>query len=253
VIDAFGHPQSVVVLGGTSDIARELVGLLVAERGRSVVLAGRDRAALEQVAEDLRRRVARVETVTFDAGTLDDVDKTMMRCFEAAAEPVDLVVVAVGELGSQQVDEVDPDRVARMMTVNLTWPAAALSAVAAQLQRQGRGRIVVLSSVAGFRIRRSNFVYGSAKAGLDSFATGLGESLRRTGVSVHIVRPGFVHTKMTAGRSPAPFAVDAPRVASDIVRGLERDEAVIWSPSFLRWVFWALRLLPRALWRRMPG
>ena len=253
MIDAFGHPQSVVVLGGTSDIARELVGLLVADRGRSVVLAGRDRVALEQVAEDLRRRVARVETVTFDAGILDAVDKTVMRCFEAAAEPVDLVIVAVGELGSQEVDEVDPDRIARMMTVNLTWPAAALSAVAARLQRQGHGRIVVLSSVAGFRIRRSNFVYGSAKAGLDNFATGLGESLRGTGVSVHIVRPGFVHTKMTAGRSPAPFAVDAPRVASDIVRGLERDETVIWSPSFLQWVFWALRLLPRALWRRMPG
>ncbi len=253
MIDAFGHPQSVVVLGGTSDIARELVGRLVADRGRSIVLAGRNLVALQQVAEDLRRSVARVETVTFDAGILDDVDKTVMRCFEAAAEAVDVVIVAVGELGSQEVDEVDPDRIARMITVNLTWPAAALSAVAAQLQRQGHGRIVVLSSVAGFRIRRSNFVYGSAKAGLDSFATGLGESLRGTGVSVHIVRPGFVHTKMTEGRSPAPFAVEAPRVASDIVRGLERDETVIWSPSLLRWVFWALRLLPRALWRRMPG
>ena len=97
-----------------------------------------------------------------------------------------------------------------MMTVNLTWPAAALSAVAARLQRQGHGRIVVLSSVAGFRIRRSNFVYGSAKAGLDNFATGLGESLRGTGVSVHIVRPGFVHTKMTAGRDKAPDPVPIP-------------------------------------------
>ena len=168
--DAFGHPQSVVVLGGTSDIARNLVALLVADRGRSVVLAGRDRAALEQAAEDLRHSVARVRTVTFDASTLDDVDKTVMRCFEAAAEVVDLVIVAVGELGSQAVDETDPDRIARMMTVNLTWPAAALSAVAGQLRQQGHGRIVVLSSVAGFRIRRSNFVYGSAKAGLDGFA-----------------------------------------------------------------------------------
>ena len=142
--------------------------------------------------------MARVETVTFDASTLDDVDKTVMRCFEAAAEPVDLVVVAVGELGSQAVDEMDPDRVARMMTVNLTWPAAALSAVAGRMRRQGHGRIIVLSSVAGFRIRRSNFIYGSAKAGLDGFALGLAEALRGTGVSVHIVRPGFVHTKMTA-------------------------------------------------------
>ena len=77
-----------------------------------------------------------------------------------------------------------------MMTVNVTWPSAALAEVAAQLQRQGHGRIVVLSSVAGFRVRRSNFVYGSTKAGLDGFAIGLSEAVRGTGTSVHVVRPG---------------------------------------------------------------
>jgi decaprenylphospho-beta-D-erythro-pentofuranosid-2-ulose 2-reductase len=251
--DAFGHPQSVVVLGGTSDIAREVVALLAADRGRSVVLAGRDRVALEQAAKDLGHSVARVRTVVFDASRLDDVDKTVMRCFEAAAEAVDLVIVAVGELGRQEVDEVDPHRIARMMTVNLTWPAAALSVVADQLRRQGHGRIVVLSSVAGFRVRRSNFVYGAAKAGLDGFALGLCEALRGTGVSIHIVRPGFVRTKMTAGRSPAPFAIDAARVASDIAGGLTRGQTVIWSPSALKWAFSALRLLPGSLWRRLPG
>lgn len=251
--DAFGHPQSVVVLGGTSDIARELVALLDADRVRSVVLAGRDPMALEQAAEAVRHRVARVEMLTFDAATLDSVDKTVTRCFEAAGEAVDLVIVAVGELGRQEADETDPDRVARMMTVNLTWPAAALSAVTGRLRQQGHGRIIVLSSVAGFRIRRSNFVYGSAKAGLDGFALGLSEALRGSGVFVHIVRPGFVRTKMTAGRTPAPFAVDVSRVASDIVRGLARGQTVIWSPGLLRGVFPALRLLPGALWRRLPG
>ena len=78
----------------------------------------------------------------------------------------------------------------------------------------------MLSSVAGIRVRRSNFVYGSAKSGLDAFAQGLCEALHGTGVSLYIVRPGFVRTKMTAGRSSAPFAVEAPRVASDIVLGL---------------------------------
>jgi decaprenylphospho-beta-D-erythro-pentofuranosid-2-ulose 2-reductase len=251
--DAFGHPQTVVVLGGTSDIARELVALLTADRGRSVVLAGRDRLALERAAGDLRHRVARVGTVIFDARSLDNVDKTVTRCFEEAAEEVDVVIVAVGELGTQAVDEMDPDRIARMMTVNLTWPAAALSAVAGQLRRQGHGRIVVLSSVAGFRIRRSNFVYGAAKAGLDGFAQGLYEALLGTGVSVHIVRPGYVRTKMTAGRAAAPFAVEASRVASDIVRGLARGQTVIWSPGPLRWAFSSLRLLPGTLWRRLPG
>jgi decaprenylphospho-beta-D-erythro-pentofuranosid-2-ulose 2-reductase len=127
-----------------------------------------------------------------------------------------------------------------------------LAAVAVRLTRQGHGRIVVLSSVAGFRVRRANFVYGSAKAGLDAFLQGLSESLRGTGVSAHIVRPGFVRTKMTAGRSAAPFAVDASRVASDIADGLARDQTIIWSPGLLRWVFSVFRLLPQGLWRRLP-
>jgi decaprenylphospho-beta-D-erythro-pentofuranosid-2-ulose 2-reductase len=251
--DAFGHPQSVVVFGGTSDIAREIVNLLAAQRCRTVVLAGRDASALERTAGEVRHSVPNVATVSFDATSTDDVDKTVRQCFEAASEPVDLVIMAVGELGHQETDEADPHRIARMMTVNVTWPSAALAEVSAQLQRQGHGRIVVLSSVAGFRVRRSNFVYGSTKAGLDGFALGLSEAVRGTGTSVHVVRPGFVHTKMTAGRPAAPFAVGPERVARDVVRGLERGDTVIWSPGTLRYVFSVFRLLPQAVWRRLPG
>ncbi len=251
--DAFGHPQSVVVLGGTSEIARDIVDLLAAQRCRSVVLAGRDARALERRAAELSSSVATVATVTFDATATNEVEKTITLCFDAAGEPVDLVIMAVGELGHQEEDESDPDRVAQMVTVNVTWPAAALTAVSARLQRQGHGRIVVLSSVACFRVRRSNFIYGAAKAGLDGFALGLGEAVRGTGISVHVVRPGFVHTKMTAGSPAAPFAVGPERVARDTVRGLERGDAVIWSPGTLRYVFSVMRLLPQALWRRLPG
>jgi len=253
VYDAFGHPQSVVVLGGTSDIAREIVNVLAAQRCRTVVLAGRDASALERTAGELGRSVAHVSTVAFDATSLDDVDKTVRLCFEAANEQVDLVIMAVGELGVQESDETDPRRVAKMMTVNVTWPSAALAEVAARLQRQGHGRIVVLSSVAGFRVRRSNFVYGATKAGLDGFALGLSEAVRGTGVSVHVVRPGFVHTKMTEGRPAAPFAVGPERVAHDVVRGLERGDTIIWSPAALKYVFSIFRLLPQAIWRRLPG
>jgi decaprenylphospho-beta-D-erythro-pentofuranosid-2-ulose 2-reductase len=251
--DAFGHPQSVVVLGGTSEIAREIVNLMAAQRCRTVVLAGRDARALEHTASELGRSVDNVATVTLAATSTEGVDKTIIRCFEAAGEPVDLVIMAVGELGNQDEDEFDSDRVAQMMTVNVTWPAAALTAVVASLQRQGHGRIVVLSSVAGYRVRRSNFIYGAAKAGLDGFALGLSEAVRGTGISVHVVRPGFVHTKMTTGRPAAPFAVGPQRVASDVVHGLERGDTVIWSPGALKYVFSLLRLVPQALWRRLPG
>ncbi len=251
--DAFGHPQSVVVLGGTSDIAREIVNVLSSQRCRTVVLAGRDASALKRTAGDISRSIANVATVTFDATSIDDVEKSVRLCFEAANEQVDLVIMAVGELGVQEADEADPRRIAQMMMVNVTWPCAALAEVAARLQRQGHGRIVVLSSVAGFRVRRSNYIYGSTKAGLDGYAVGLSEAMRGTGISVHVVRPGFVHTKMTEGRPAAPFAVQPERVAQDVVRGVERGDTIIWSPGVLRYVFSVFRLLPQAVWRRLPG
>jgi decaprenylphospho-beta-D-erythro-pentofuranosid-2-ulose 2-reductase len=251
VNDAFGRPQSVVVLGGTSDIAGSLVALWSA-RCRSLVLAGRDQEQLDKVAARFGASISSVATVVFDA-TKDDADTTVARCFAAAAEAVDVVVMAVGELGDQEVDEHDPARIARMLAVNFAWPAAALAAAATSLQKQGHGRIVVLSSVAGVRVRRANFVYGSAKYGLDGFAQGLSEALEGSGVSLHLVRPGFVRTKMTEGRPAAPFAVDADRVAADVVAGLERNRSVIWSPPVVGWVFSVLRHLPRSLWRRLPG
>jgi decaprenylphospho-beta-D-erythro-pentofuranosid-2-ulose 2-reductase len=253
VNDAFGHPQSVVVLGGTSDIALSLVRRLAAARCRAVVLAGRDTAGLERAVADLPPSIERTAIVTFDAANPGDADETVTQCFEAAKEGVDLVVVAVGELGHQDEDEADPARVARMLTVNATWPAAAMTVAARLLREQGHGRILVLSSVAGYRVRRSNFVYGASKAGLDGFAQGLSEAVRGSGISVHVVRPGFVRTKMTEGRPAAPFAVDSERVAEDAVRGLERGQSVIWSPGVLHPVFGLLGLLPAALWRRLPG
>ena len=110
----------------------------------------------------------------------------------------------------------------------------------------------MLSSVAAVRARQTNFLYGSAKAGLDRFARGLGESLSGSGAMVQIVRPGFVHTKMTRGRRPAPFAVGTEAVAAAVVRGLQTKESVIWVPGTLRWVFPILQLLPRWIWRRLP-
>ena len=200
--DAFGRPQSVVVLGGTSDIAGAVLERW-SDRCRSLVLAGRDHAELEKVAARFRSSTSQVATLTFDAAS-GDAQGTIARCFDAASEPVDVVVMAVGELGQQEIDEREPDRVADVVTINFTWPAAALTAAAESLRRQGHGRIIVLSSVAGVRVRRANYVYGAAKYGLDGFAQGLSETLDGSGVSLHLVRPGFVRTKMTAGRPAAP-------------------------------------------------
>jgi decaprenylphospho-beta-D-erythro-pentofuranosid-2-ulose 2-reductase len=110
---------------------------------------------------------------------------------------------------------------------------------------------VYLSSVAGERVRKSNFVYGSAKAGLDGFAQGLGDSLQGSGVQVMVVRPGFVRTKMTAGLEEAPLSTDADAVAEAIASGLRRNAHTVWSPAPLRFVMSALRHVPRAIFKRL--
>jgi decaprenylphospho-beta-D-erythro-pentofuranosid-2-ulose 2-reductase len=253
MIDALGLPQSALVVGGTSDIARAVLRALVARRLRRIVLAGRDELGLAAAAKELQALGAeQVDTVRVD---VTDMAACAALAHDAAARlgQIDLALVATGTLGDQTSDESDPAAVARVLTTNCTGPAAVLTALAGVLRSQGQGRLVVLSSVAGVRVRRANFVYGSSKAGLDAFAQGLGEALRGTGASLMIVRPGWVATKMTAGRTPGPFATTADAVAADVVAGLGRSAPVVWSPGLLRVAFAVLRLLPGALWRRLPG
>ena len=161
--------------------------------------------------------------------------------------------MAAGVLGDQSADELDPVAAAAVITTNFTGLASAILAVTARLRRQGHGRLVVLSSVAGERARKANFIYGSSKAGLDAFAQGLGDSLVGTGVDVTIVRPGFVVGRMTEGMAPAPFATTPEAVADAVVEGIASGATVVYVPPLLRWVFAVMRHLPRAVWRRIPG
>jgi decaprenylphospho-beta-D-erythro-pentofuranosid-2-ulose 2-reductase len=246
-------PQSAVVLGGTSDLAQAVLRILVARRLRRIVLVGRDPVALADATADLRMLGAeQVETVIFD---VNDVGRHEALATEVAErlDGIDLVVIAAGSLGDAELDGRDPVATAAILSTNCTGPSAAMVAFANVLRLQGHGRIVLFSSVAGVRVRRANFIYGAAKAGADAFAQGLGDALVGTGVAVTVVRPGFVRTKMTAGLEVPPFATTAETVAAEVVRGIEKGATVVWVPSLLRWVFALFRLLPRTLWRRMPG
>jgi decaprenylphospho-beta-D-erythro-pentofuranosid-2-ulose 2-reductase len=252
--DAFGHPQSAVVFGGTSDIARAIVERLVPLGCTTVVLAGRDADALHRSADEARAAGAStVAEVVFDALSLDDVPGVVTECFVAAGGDVDLVLMAVGVLGNQQEDEDDATATARVLTATTVWPAAALATSFEKLKKQGQGQIVVLSSVAGVRVRRANYVYGAAKSGLDSYAVGLSEAARGTGVDVYIVRPGFVHTKMTEGLPAAPFSTDKAAVADAVINGIDHHQTIIWAPAPLKLVFGVFRFLPQFVWRRLPG
>jgi len=251
VNDAHGSPQTVLVFGGTSEIAGAVLDRLVARRARTVILAGRDRAGLEAAADGLRNRgVGAVETVAFEATDPDGHAGLVDGVFDRHGD-VDLVLVAFGQLGDQAALEADPATAARLVAVNYVAAVSVGLAVAARLRAQGHGKLVALSSVAAERPRRANFVYGSSKAGMDAFFRGLGDSLRGSGAGVVVVRPGFVCGRMTAGTDPAPFATSPGAVADGIVRALETGAETVWVPPSLRWVMTVLRHLPGPLFRRL--
>jgi len=253
MIDAVGRPQSVLVLGDSSEIAQAIVARLVPARCRTVVLAGRAGARLDEAVDRAKAAGADlVEAVAFDATESDRHQGFANEVFDRFGD-FDLVIAAAGVLGDQQSDELDPAAAAAVITTNFTGLASALLAVAGRLRHQGHGRLVVLSSVAGERARRANFIYGSSKSGLDAFSQGLADALVGTGADVMIVRPGFVVDRMTEGMTPAPFSTTPDAVAEAVVRGIESGAAVVYAPPVLRWVFGVMRHLPRAVWRRMPG
>jgi decaprenylphospho-beta-D-erythro-pentofuranosid-2-ulose 2-reductase len=253
MIDATGMPQSAVVLGGSSSIGRAIVAALARRRLRSVLLVGRDRSRLDEAAAELTAAgVTRAEVIVVDLTLLEGLGDLVNRSFELLGD-IDVVLVAAGVLGRAGLDELDAVAVGDQLASNFVGPAAATLAFAKALARQGHGRLVILSSAAAVRVRRANFVYGSAKAGLDGFVQGLGDALAGSGVEVTIVRPGFVRTPMTAGLPEAPFSTDATTVAEAVVRGLETGAGVVWVPGVLRYVFAGLRILPRGVWRRIPG
>lgn len=250
--DAFGSVQSVLVLGGSSEIALATATLLAANRrARTVVLAGRDIARMQDAAATLQGAgVTTTDVVEFDALRTETHAALIDQAWQRHGD-FDVVIIAFGVLGDQQRDEHDAASALHVLDVNFRGAVSVGIPVAEKLRAQGHGSIVVLSSVAGERARRDNFVYGASKAGLDAFFQGLADSLVGTGVQVMVVRPGFVHTRMTEGRPPAPFATTPDKVAQDIVKGLGRSSVTVWSPPLLQPVMSAVRHLPRPVFRKL--
>ncbi|RIK10055.1 MAG: decaprenylphospho-beta-D-erythro-pentofuranosid-2-ulose 2-reductase [Acidobacteria bacterium] len=249
--NAFGIPQSVLAIGGASEIAVAVLKAMAGKGLERVVLAGRSRESLASAEAQIRDSgVADVETMEWDVADGRRQESLVDAAFVAGGE-FDLVLLSAGVLGSTSAAEAEPNEAIAVMETNYVGPAVVSLAVSQRLKAQGHGVIVLLSSVAAVRPRRANYVYGSSKAGIDFFCRGLAESLAGTGVRIVVVRPGFVHTKMTAGMPEAPFSTTADDVAREVIRGLARKDAVIWTPSILRWVSLVMRHLPLWLWRKV--
>lgn len=249
--NALGEPQSILLLGGTSDIGLAIVRELLTPATRTVVLACRDVGKGEKAAAGLRHSALTVDVVHFD-GTDTANHEAVVADVASRHGDIDLAVLAFALLGEGEVTSREVSAAAEIAHVNFTGTVTATIAVANRMRAQGHGAIVMLSSVAGERVRSANPVYGGTKAGIDGFAQGLGDGLAADGVHMMVVRPGFVHSAMTAGKKAAPFATTPEKVAQVTAKGLRARRRMVWAPGVLRLVFMALRHVPGPVWRRLP-
>ena len=240
----------VVIFGGRSEIGTELALRLA--RDATVVLTTRGGDGLDQQVQALTAAgAAAVHVKAFDA---DDLAAHRPLLDEIIAEhgPIGTAVVAFGILGDQSRAETNAEHAVAIVHTDYVAQVSLLTQLADRMCAVGRGRIVVFSSVAGARVRRANYVYGSAKAGLDGFASGLADALYGTGVQLLIVRPGFVIGRMTEGMDPAPLSSTPAQVAEATARALAKGKRSVWVPGSLAVLVLVMRLLPQSVWRRMP-
>ena len=244
MMNALGELQRIVLLGGTSEI-----GLAVVERLASqpceVVLVGRDEQALAASAARLSVHGHTLHTVVCDAAAIDSRPAALA---SAMAADTDVIVVAVGVLPHEQMHDVAAD-VATLQANGLGATSWLLHAYD-NLHRQGHGTLVVLSSFAVARPRPSNFIYGAGKAMLDFVARGLVDS-GAPGINILLVRPGFVRTRMTAGRKAPAWSVRPAAVADAVADRVTGPSQVVWVPGLLRWVARVVHVLPLGLLRRV--
>ena len=240
----------VVIFGGRSEIGLELATRLAP--GATVVLAARGADDLGAQVTAVRAAGAQaVHTAEFDADDLHS-HGPLVEKLVGEYGAIGTAVLAFGILGDQSRAEADPAHAVAIVHTDYVAQVSLLTLLAGSMRDAGRGALVVFSSVAGVRVRRANYVYGSAKAGLDGFASGLADALHGSGVRLLIVRPGFVIGRMTEGMDPAPLSSTPAQVAAATARALSQGRRTVWVPWALRPVFFGMRLLPQAVWRRLP-
>lgn len=239
----------VLILGATSAIA-EAVARRYADLGAGFFLVARSPERLEAVGADLRARgAASVDTATADLSVIDGHRALLDRAW-ASLGGVDIALLAYGVLPDQAACEQSWPATAEALQVNFTSPCALLHELANRLAAAGAGVICVITSVAGDRGRKSNYVYGAAKGGLALCSQGLRHRLASKGVAVVVVKPGFVDTPMTAHLAKGPLFVSPARVARDIYRGIARRAAVVYTPWWWRIIMSLIRSVPDRIFLR---
>ncbi|MGW0158908.1 SDR family NAD(P)-dependent oxidoreductase [Mycobacterium sp. NPDC003323] len=240
----------VVIFGGRSEIGVEVAKRLAP--GRKVVLAARRADDLAAEVQAVRAAGAtEVHVREFDA---DDIAShgPLVAALTGELGPIATAVLAFGVLGEQKRAEADSAHAAAIVHTDYVAQVSLLTELATTMRNVAAGTIVTFSSIAGVRVRRANYVYGSAKAGLDGFCGGLADALRGSGVRLLLVRPGFVIGRMTDGMEPAPFSSTPAQVADATVRALKGKRRSVWVPRQVGVIAAVFRILPGPIWRRLP-
>ncbi|SOX56601.1 decaprenylphospho-beta-D-erythro-pentofuranosid-2-ulose 2-reductase [Mycobacterium ahvazicum] len=252
VLDAVGNPQTILLLGGTSEIGLAICARYLKNAHARILLAampgdpGREDAVAQMKAAGARS----VELIDFEATDPESHPKMIDAAF--AGGDVDVAIVAFGILGDAEELWQNQHKAVLAAEINYTAAVSVGVLLGEKMRAQGFGQIIAMSSAAGERVRRSNFVYGSTKAGLDGFYLGLGEALREFGVRVLVIRPGQVRTRMSAHVKEAPLTVDKEYVADLAVTASAKGKELVWAPAAFKYVMMVLRHIPRPIFRKLP-
>ncbi|GGF14706.1 MULTISPECIES: decaprenylphospho-beta-D-erythro-pentofuranosid-2-ulose 2-reductase [Williamsia] len=252
MINAVGVPKTLLLFGGSSEIGLAICAEYLKKGPMRVILATvpGDPAGDAAIETMKAAGASSVERIDFDALKPDTHPAVAEQAF--AGGDVDVAIVAFGVQGVDE--EVWQDQRKAVFTADINYTAAVSVGVllGERMRAQGHGQIIAMSSVAGERVRRSNFVYGSTKAGLDGFYLGLGEALREFNVRVLVIRPGMVRTRLSAHVKEAPMTVNKEDVAQLAVRSADKGKEIVWAPPPFRFVMIVLRHIPRPIFRKLP-
>lgn len=242
---------AILLLGGRSEIGLETVARL--GQGRTVVLAQRPRKSAIDGAQFLQQHgITDVYEVDWDAFNSDDLRTVYRHAEHLAGTHISTVVVAFGVLGDQEKAEHDPDEAFRIAETNYTSQLVTITAATEYLRERGEGLLVAFSSIAGWRVRRGNYVYGSTKAGLDGFLSGLIDATHDSPINVVMARPGFVIGRMTEGMDSTIMSSTAAQVAEAVVKAIHKGKHRVWIPHRLALLAAIMPFVPKFIWRRLP-
>ncbi|MFI7003941.1 decaprenylphospho-beta-D-erythro-pentofuranosid-2-ulose 2-reductase [Nocardia sp. NPDC050175] len=252
MINAVGNPQAILLLGGTSEIGLAICTEYLKKGPARVVLAALPNDPLREdaVAQMKAAGASQVDVIDFDALDTDSHPKVIDAAWDGG--DIDIAIVAFALDGDPEELWQNQRKAVQVAGINYTASVSVGVLVGEKMKAQGFGRIIAMSSVAGERVRRSNFVYGSTKAGLDGFFLGLGEALRPHGPRVLVIRPGMVRTRFSAHVKEAPLTVDKEDIAVLAVSAAQKGKELIWAPGTFRYVMMILRHIPRPIFRKLP-